>query len=141
MTLLQGDWNPDPFRSLGNLHDDEIAILLRQVDVDDPAVALGDDEFKGYRERLLGLCDGPTGERLKAAEEDLKDNVLSAMSPEKREGLCNHMEWLGPVRLSCVGRGSGPTPIDSTMIEVALQPCGVDRRSACANQCTQGPDR
>lgn len=30
-------------------------------------MALSDDEFDGYRNRLLGLCDELTGERLKAA--------------------------------------------------------------------------
>jgi flagellar motor switch protein FliG len=41
---------------------------------------------------------------LKAADDALKDRMVGIMTPQERHVVTNHMEWLGPIRLTTVQR-------------------------------------
>ena len=73
-----------------------------------PSVHVFEDLAHISQEEAEQLCDGigltDLALALKAAEESTKDAVLSGMTPEKRQELTEHMEKMGPVRISCVQR-------------------------------------
>jgi len=73
-----------------------------------PSVHVFQDLAHISQEEAKQLCDGightDLALALKAADDPTKEAVLAGMTPEKREELTNHMEEMGPVRLSCVQR-------------------------------------
>ena len=64
------------FAEIADLSDEQIREIIARVGRDDFAIAM------------------------KAADERLKDRVVNSLSPEETTVLTEHMEFLGPIRLS-----------------------------------------
>lgn len=73
-----------------------------------PSVHVFEDLAHISQEEARQLCDGigvtDLAVALKAADEPTKDTVLSGMTPERVQLLTEHMEEMGPLRISCVQR-------------------------------------
>lgn len=66
------------FAEIADLSDEKIREIIARVGRDDFAVAM------------------------KAADERLMDRVVNNLSPEESKVLTDHIEWIGPMRLSDV---------------------------------------